>query len=90
MIKTGHYYDVISYTGTSGLRIIHNDQIEDVISDINGIVKQAKEAGWNRDEKWIIIDIAWGRTFDKDGRFTSSWENRTAIALYDNGNVTYL
>ena len=88
MERTGHYYDVIAYKGHSGLCITHNERVEDVVSDINDIVKRAREAGWHNDEKWIIVSVEWGRTWDDDGVFVSSWERRSAVALYDNGEVT--
>lgn len=90
MERTGHYYDVIAYKGYSGLCITHNERVQDVVADIDDIVKRAKESGWNNNEQWIIVSVEWGRTWDDDNAFVSSWERRQAVALYDNGVVTDL
>lgn len=88
MKRNGKYYDVIAYKGCSGLALYHQDSIEGVVNDINNIVKRAKDAGYNNNEKWIIVSVEWERTFIGEDIFLESWEKRKAVAFYDNGNVT--
>lgn len=88
MTRSGYYYDVVKYKGHSGLCIHNNERVEDVVDEINRIVAHAREEGWNHDEKWLIVLVEWERVWDDDDVFCSSWEKRTAVALYDNGTVT--
>ena len=88
MERSGLYYDVVKYKGYSGLVLYHQDSIEGVVNDLNDIVKRAKEQGYNNDEKWVIVSVEWERKWTDDEVFISSSERRTAVALYDNGNVT--
>ena len=88
--RSGYYYDVIRYKGYDGLVLYHQDTFDGVVEDIRDIEKRAKEQGYNNDQKWVIMAVEWGRTWDDDDVFVSSWEKRTAVALYDNGTVTDL
>ena len=88
MERTGYYYDVTNLHNNCGLVIYHKDSVDAVVEDINDIVADAKRKGYRNDEKWLIISVEWGKTFDDDGTFVSSWEKRTAVAFYDNGIVT--
>lgn len=90
MTRTGHYYDVVKYQGYSGLCLTHTESIESVADDINDIEKRAKEQGYNNDGKWVIVLVEWERIWDDNNVFVSSYEKRTAVALYDNGTVTEL
>lgn len=86
-VVSGRYYDVVAYKGHSGLCLYHQDSIGDVVKDIDDIVKNARERGYNSNEKWVIFSVDWERTYDDDV-FVSSWEHKKAVALYDNGVVT--
>lgn len=87
MYRNGRYYKALAYKGYSELCINHNETIEGTIKDIEDIVKQAKEQGYNTSEKWLIVQVDWGR-FTENDVFVYSWENRKTVALYDNGVVT--
>lgn len=88
-VARGKYFDVVAYKGFGGLCLTHQDNVEDVVKDIDDIVKRAKEQGYNNDEKWVIFSVEWMRVWNDDV-FVSSWEHRQAVALYDNGVVTDL
>lgn len=90
MERNGFYYVVQRYKGHSELDILHNTNLDDVVSGINDIVKRAQERGYHNDEKWLIVSVEWERKWTDDEVFVSSWEKRTAVALYDNGEVKQL
>ena len=89
MERKGVYYDVVKYGGFGGLCITHNESVESVAADIADIEKSATAQGYPA-ETWLIVRVEWGRMWDENGVFLSSWENRRSVAVYDGGEVTEL
>ena len=92
MERFGRYFDVVAYGDNHGLVIRNNESVAAVVNEIDEIVRRAQSLGYHNNEKWIIVSVDWSRTFREDGGkfvFVSSSEQRKAVALYDNGKVTF-
>lgn len=88
MKMTGSYYDVCSFESTHGLVIRNNDSFESTVESINDVVERAKAAGYDNDEKWLIVKVEWEKVFDESGIFQKEIMTRTTVGIYDNGKVT--
>ena len=88
MIRTGSYYDVCSFESTHGLVIRNNDTFEATVESIQDVVDRAKAAGYDNDEKWLIVRVEWEKDFDEKGIFQKETMTRTAVGAYNNGTVT--
>ena len=87
MKRTGNYYDVCSPDSTHRIMIRRNDSFDAVVESLNDAVEHAKAAGFNNDEKWLIVKVKWEKTFDEQGIFRHEATSRTTEAIYDNGTV---
>ena len=90
MIRTGNYFDVCSFDSTHGLVIRRNDSFEAVAESIEDVVQRAKAAGYDNDEKWLIVKVEWEKSYDEKGIFQKETTTRTTVGIYDNGAVTRL
>ena len=88
MIRTGSYYDVCSFESTHGLVIRNNDTFEATVESIQDVVDRAKAAGYDNDEKWLIVRVEWEKDFDEKGIFQKETMTRIAVGAYNNGTVT--
>lgn len=87
--STHTYYKVVSYNHFAhGLCVYNNKYFNDVVDEIDEIVKKARERGFNEDEKWLIVRVTVSKTWEADGdraSLISSSEACKTVALYDNG-----
>ena len=88
MKRTGSNYDVCSFESTHGLMIRNNDTFETTVESIKDVVDRAKAAGYDNDEKWLIVKVEWEKEFDEKGIFQKETTTRTTVGIYDNGKVT--
>lgn len=89
-VYTGKFYKVLRFKGHSYLSINRTEKLSEVIEDIKWITEDAKKRGFCNDEKWQIIRVEWTNVYDEDDVFCTRWEKETVVALYDNGEVTYM
>ena len=88
MKRTGSYYEVCSFDGIHSLVIRSNDTFEATVESLQDVVDRAKAAGYDNDEKWLIVKIEWEKDFDEKGIFQKETVMRTTVGIYDNGKVT--
>lgn len=88
MKMKGDYFDVCSFDSIYGLVIRNNESFEGVVESIQDVVDRAKAAGYDNDEKWLIVKIEWEKDFDEKGIFQKETVMRTTVGIYDNGKVT--
>ena len=61
---------------------------DSTVASIEDVVARAKAAGYDNDEKWLIVKVEWEKVFDENGIFQKETTTRTTVGLYDNGKVT--
>ena len=88
MKRTGSYYEVCSFDGIHSLVIRSNDTFEATVEALQDVVDRAKAAGYDNDEKWLIVKVEWEKYFDENGVFQKETVTRTTVGIYDNGKVT--
>ena len=88
MKRTGSFYDVCSFESTHGLVIHNNESFDSTVASIEDVVARAKAAGYDNDEKWLIVKVEWEKVFDENGIFQKETTTRTTVGLYNNGKVT--
>ena len=91
-VYTGEYYEVLRYKGTSNLCIAHDGRIEPttiekIVNEIRSICIEAKERGYDNDEKWQIIKVEYTSIYSEDHVFVQSSQSKRVVAFYDNGDV---
>ena len=88
MKRTGSYYEVCSFDGIHSLVIRSNDTFEATVESLQDVIDRAKAAGYDNDEKWLIVKVEWEKDFDENGVFQKETVTRTTVGIYDNGKVT--
>ena len=88
MKRTGIYFEVFSFDGIHSLVIRSNDTFEATVESLQDVVDRAKAAGYDNDEKWLIVKVEWEKDFDKNGVCQKETVVRTTVGIYDNGKVT--
>ena len=88
MKRTGVYFEVCSFDGIHSLVIRSNDTFEATVESLQDVVDRAKAAGYDNDEKWLIVRIEWEKDFDENGIFQKETVIHTTVGIYDNGKVT--
>lgn len=88
MKRTGSYYEVCSFDGIHSLVIRSNDTFETTVESLQDVIDRAKAAGYDNDEKWLIVKVEWEKNFDENGVFQKETVTRTTVGIYDNGKVT--
>ena len=88
MKRTGIYFEVCSFDGIHSLVIRSNDTFEATVESLQDVVDRAKAAGYDNDEKWLIVKVEWEKDFDENGVFQKETVVRTTVGIYDNGKVT--
>lgn len=88
MKRTGSYYEVCSFDGIHSLVIRSNDTFEATVESLQDVIDRAKAAGYDNDEKWLIVKVEWEKNFDENGVFQKETVTRTTVGIYDNGKVT--
>lgn len=89
MTRTNTCYQIMQPKGGSYLgRFFNYDTVEEALNEAEFQVNRAREAGYNRDEKWLIIQVTTATITDDKGWFVSETTDRKVIGLYDNGIVT--
>ena len=88
MKRTGSYYEVCSFDGIHSLVIRRNDTFEATVESLQDVVDRAKAAGYDNDEKWLIVKVEWEKDFDEKGIFQKETVTHTTVGVYDNGKVT--
>ena len=89
----GEYYEVRRYKQHHHLNIPHDGRcypttLDEIVEDINIICANAKERGYDNDEKWQIIKVEYTTVYDDHSVFCTHSETKRVVALYDNGVVT--
>lgn len=88
MKRTGFYFEVCSFDGIHSLVIRSNDTFEATVESLQEVIDRAKAAGYDNDEKWLIVKVEWEKDFDENGVFQKETVTRTTVGIYDNGKVT--
>ena len=88
MKRTGIYFEVFSFDGIHSLVIRSNDTFEDTVESLQDVIDRAKAAGYDNDEKWLIVKVEWEKDFNENGVFQKETVMRTTVGIYDNGKVT--
>lgn len=89
MTHTNTCYQMMSPTGRNFIGRFYNyDTVEEAIGETAFQVERSHKAGYNCDEKWLIIKVTTATITDDKGWFVSETTDRKAIGIYDNGTVT--
>ena len=88
MKRTGIYFEVCNFDGIHSLVIRSNDTFEATVESLQDVVDRAKAAGYDNDEKWLIVKVEWEKDFDEKGIFQKETVTHTTVGVYDNGKVT--
>lgn len=91
-VYIGEYYDVEKYKDNCSMRILHDGRsepttLEQIVNEIRSNCIEAKERGYERDEKWLITKTQYTNIYDENGAFYQSSQTKRVIALYDNGEI---
>ena len=79
---------MFSFDGIHSLVIRSNDTFEATVESLQDVVDRAKAAGYDNDEKWLIVKVEWEKDFDENGIFRKEAVMHTTVGIYDNGKVT--
>ncbi len=88
MTHATKFYEMMHPTDRHLLGLYGYNTVIEALGEAEFQIKRAREAGYNNDEKWLIIEVTTATITDDKGRFVSETTDRKAIGLYDNGKVT--